>query len=175
MTARTILAGLFAAGVLVGGKADAYVNVPTLLPQPLIAYQPIQMRVEYGFDHLLVEYPVDPAMFPRVTRSGQTIRVEMFGMDYSNTSPFDPIPPSERTVPLGSFPAGVYSVELVMASPLPGGAFEYTVLHTVPAVIRGEAEPVTLPTGNWRSAFLLSVGLVLLGIAAMRRHGGAQR
>ncbi len=170
MNKVTFFGGVVAAlAVLVGGNAYGYVNVPTLLPEPLIANQPIQMRVEFGFEHVIAEDPDNPMTFPRVTRNGQAIRVEVFGIDNTNTSPFNPMPPSTHTYSIGSFPAGAYSVSLVMASPIPDG-FQYTTLHTVPAIIRGQGEPTMLPSGGWQSALILSLGLVLVGIAAVRKR-----
>ena len=170
MNKVTFFGGVVAAlAVLAGGSANAYVNVPTLSPQPLEANEPIQIRIESGMEHAIFEAPGDTMIFPRVTRVGQSIRVEVLGVDYTNTSPFVPMPATTWTYTIGSFPAGAYSVSLVMASPIPDG-FQYTTLHTVPAIIRGQGEPTMLPSGGWQSALILSLGLVLVGIAAVRKR-----
>lgn len=158
-----------ALSISVSGSAQAYINAPVLTPQPLSPDQPVEVTVAWGDFHLLAEHPVDPTLFPRVITNGQTIRVEVFGMDYSNWSPSLYSPPAESTFPIGPFPAGNYTLELVLASPVPDG-FEYRTLHTVPMIIRGSGAgaAVTLPVGGFGWTLLMLLMLAVAGGLVIR-------
>lgn len=166
------LAWLIVTLMLAGGSAHAYVDQPVLTPQPLIANQPIQIRVVWGGWHVLPEHP-DPTLFPRVIRSGQSIRIEMFGWDTSYTFPATYFEPQEWTHPIGQFPGGNYTVQFVLASPVPDG-FEYTTVHTFPIRIEGAGDPtpVSLPLGGSVWLSLLISALAIAGGLVMRRGAG---
>lgn len=153
--------------VMVPRLASAFIDPPVLIPSNPVAGEQIAVSIHYGYCDAFL------TTAPQITQNGNAIHMLLETLHFD-----DPLwcqsPPSVTMIfPVGSFPAGDYTlqVERFYDSAVPAPVYE--TLANFDFVVRGQAS-VALPTSGLIGYLLLIVSLIVaatLGLDARRRCG----
>jgi hypothetical protein len=150
--------------VLLSQMANAFVDPPTLAPASPTESQTISVNIRVGQCDALGEMPG----YPQITQTANAIRILLdsyhaFFAEYCN------IIVGVRTFPLGTYPAGSYTVQVdrTYEAILP----TRTIVETLGILPFAVTAPVALPALGFASLFALFAAILLIAAAVLRhRH-----
>jgi hypothetical protein len=152
--------------VLLSQMANAFVDPPTLAPASPTESQTISVNIRVGQCDALGEMPG----YPQITQTANAIRILLdsyhaFFAEYCN------IIVGVRTFPLGTYPAGSYTVQVdrTYEAILPTRTIVET-LGILPFTVAGSPAPAVLPTTGSIALLALFMSILLIAAPALSRR-----
>ena len=157
--------GMIAAGLVVATDAQAFVDPPILMPEHAIPGETVSVHLSYGECDGIIEWDG----YPQITHTAGGVRLVVY-MHHIPDIDWCVFPPLTRTIAIGEFPPGTYSVQVDRSYHDEINGFVTENLALLPFVIFGDQVPVPLSTDGAVSLGVLLLGLLLLAGIALRSN-----
>jgi hypothetical protein len=146
--------------------ALAFFDPPWITPESPLAGEVVSVNIRGGYCDSIFFHPD----YPQITQEGNAIRLLEYGDHYEPGNELCVYPPGTLIRPLGTFPAGDYTLTVEMAYIDFFGIPQILPIGVVPFTVVAPAAPAKpVPATNLLS--LLILALALSGVAwAMRRQ-----
>jgi hypothetical protein len=166
MLRKILRSTLVLAFVLSSQMAQAFVDAPTLSPANPTESQTVSVNIRVGECDALGEVPG----YPKITQTGNAIRILLDSVHVSYPE-FCNIIVGVRTFPLGTYPAGSYTVQVdrTYEAILPTRTIVET-LGILPFTVAGSPAPAVLPTTGSIALLALFMSILLIAAPALSRR-----